>query len=383
MQLNEAIANQIIKRTMQIIPYPINVMDDKGRIIGSDDQTRLQQKHEGAVLAINECRVVDIDEATAQNLKGVKPGINLPIIYLDKIIGVIGISGKPDQVRHYGELVKMTAELIIEQAALMSRVEWDKRHREELVLQLIQGTKLNDNQLNTLAERLELDLNQPRIAAVIKVIPEQQTPFSSDHLRQLVNALEQFDRHNLVATLSVSNNDIVVLIPISHRHHGWSKHVETKRMNQLLRQVKTFKQFSVKVALGEYFPGLAGLAHSYETAQLTMQSVANQAGELFFYHDYKLPALMSSIINEPWKAEQLRQPYAALQQYDAKGLLTRTLSEYFRQNCDTSRTCQRLHIHRNTLRYRLEKIEQLTSLSVSHLPDKLQLYLAMTLFEYN
>ncbi|GAK83569.1 sugar diacid utilization regulator SdaR [Vibrio ponticus] len=83
--------------------------------------------------------MVAIDQATAEHLKGVKPGINLPIIFQDKVIGVIGISGEPDAVHQYGELVKMTAELIIEQAALMSQVEWHKRHREELVMQLIQA----------------------------------------------------------------------------------------------------------------------------------------------------------------------------------------------------------------------------------------------------
>ncbi|MEF1308745.1 sugar diacid recognition domain-containing protein [Vibrio mytili] len=383
MQLNEAIANQIVKRTMKIIPHSINVMDDKGRIIGSGDRTRLHQKHEGAVLAINECRVVDIDEATALHLKGVKPGINFPIIYLERIIGVIGISGNPDQIRHYGELVKMTAELIVEQAALMSQVEWNKRHREELVLQLIRGARLNDNQLTTIAERLGLDLTQPRIAAVVKVIPDKNHTFSLEHLQQLVHLLEYPERDNLVGILSVSKNEVVVLKPISLTDDGWSKQVETKRINQLLRRVKKLSNFSIKIALGEYFSGVDGLTKSYETAQLTMQLIRNQPGEVFFYQDHKLPVLMSSILEEPWKAEQLRQPYDLLKKYDTKGVLIRTVSEYFVQNCDACQTCQTLHIHRNTLRYRLEKTEQITSLKINNLNDKLQLYLAITLFDKN
>ncbi|WP_275129215.1 sugar diacid recognition domain-containing protein, partial [Vibrio vulnificus] len=47
MKLNETIARQIVERTMKIIPYSVNVMDDQGRIIGSGDPSRLQQKHEG------------------------------------------------------------------------------------------------------------------------------------------------------------------------------------------------------------------------------------------------------------------------------------------------------------------------------------------------
>ncbi|PJC87089.1 XRE family transcriptional regulator [Vibrio sp. HA2012] len=380
MQLNETIARQIVARTMKIIPYSINVMDDKGRIIGSGDPARLYQKHEGAVLAITECRIVEIDHATAENLKGVKPGINLPILYLDKIIGVIGISGTPDQVHHYGELVKMTAELIVEQAALMSQVQWNKRHREELVLQLIQGTQLNDTQLSSIAERLELDLSQPRIAVLVKVIPDKNTAFSLEHLQHLVHLLEYPERDNLVGILSVSQKQVVVLKPISLTKNDWSRDTETKRINQLLKRISKEGNFTIKMALGDYFPDVDGLAKSFETAQLTMQIAANKLGNVFFYQDHKLPVLMSSLLSEPWKASQLEHPYKLLLQHDTKGTLVKTLNEYFKQNCDACLTCQVLHIHRNTLRYRMDKIEQITSLDINKLSNLLQLYLALSLF---
>ncbi|WP_394240196.1 sugar diacid recognition domain-containing protein [Vibrio astriarenae] len=382
MQLNEMIARQIVERTMKIIPHSINVMDDKGRIIGSGDQARLHQKHEGAVLAITESRVVEIDEATADHLKGVKPGINLPILYQAQVIGVIGISGKPQDVHHFGELVKMTAELIVEQAALMSQIEWNKRHREELVLQLIKGTTLNEMQLDAIADRLDLDLAQPRIAAVVKVLPEKNKPLSLEHLQQLVHLLEYPERDNLVGILSVSQNEVVVLKPITLTADGWSKETETKRINQLLRRVKKEANFKIKIALGDYFTGLSGLARSYDTAQLTLNSVANRQGEVFFYQDYRLPVIMSSLLNEPWRREQLEQPYLALQKGDSKGLLVKTLKIYFLQNCDSALTCEKLHIHRNTLRYRLEKIEQITSLNINRIDDIMQLYITINLFHW-
>ncbi|CAM3748881.1 sugar diacid recognition domain-containing protein [Vibrio aestuarianus subsp. francensis] len=366
---------------MKIISYSINVMDDKGRIIGSGDSARLHQKHEGAILAINENRVVEIDKATSGYLKGVKPGINLPIIYQEQVIGVVGISGAPSEVRHYGELVKMTAELIVEQAALMAQVQWNKRHREELLLQLIQGSTLNETQLNSIAERLGLDLSQPRIAAVVKVIPEKDTALSLEHLQQLVHLLEYPERDNLVGIISVSLNEVVVLKPISLTHKGWSQDIEAKRVNQLLKRIKKEGKFTIKIALGDYFPTLAGLAKSYQTAKLTMQASDNKPGQVFFYQDDKLPVLLNSIKDEQWRSEQLRQPYTLLESYDTKGILIKTLDSYFAQNCDVHQTCQVLHIHRNTLRYRLEKIEQVTSLKFNNLNDITHLYLAFSCFK--
>ena len=45
-------------------------------------------------------------------------------------------------------------------------MQWDKRHKEELVLQLIRGEGRAD-QLQQVARVLELDLAQPRVVAVL------------------------------------------------------------------------------------------------------------------------------------------------------------------------------------------------------------------------
>lgn len=70
--LKDSTARQIVQRTMSIIPYSVNVMDEFGMIIASGEPSRLHQRHEGAVLALTENRVVEIDLATANRLKGVR-----------------------------------------------------------------------------------------------------------------------------------------------------------------------------------------------------------------------------------------------------------------------------------------------------------------------
>lgn len=376
MQLNATIARQIVERTMKIIHYSVNVMDEQGRIIGSGDPARINQRHDGAILAINDNRVVEIDQATANQLKGVKPGINLPIIFHHQVIGVIGISGVPEAVRNYGELVKMTAELIVEQAALMSQIQWDKRHREELVLQLIQGSELNESQLTTIAERLNLDLNQPRIAAIVKVYPTKGEQLSLEHLQRVVHLLEYPERDNLVGITSVSLNEIVVLKPISLEGDDWAKNIELQRAKKLVKRAAKDGSFSIKIALGGYFPSLQGLAKSYLTAQATLETqIDNQ--DIMFYHNHLLPVLLNGLKNDAWRHEQLCAPLLKLIANDPRGILFKTLKTFFVQNCDLAQTCEALHIHRNTLRYRLEKIELETSLNFNNIQDKTRLYLAV------
>lgn len=381
MQLNTIIARQIVERTMKIIKHSVNVMDNQGRIIGSGDATRLHQKHDGAILAINNLRVIEINLATAQQLQGVKPGINLPIMFQHQAIGVVGISGDPEQVRNYGELVKMTAELIVEQAALMAQIEWNKRHREELVMQLINGSTLNETQLISIAERLEFNLSQPRIAAIIKVLPKKGKQLSLENLQHLVDLLEYPERDNLVGITSVSMNEVVVLKPVTINDTGWSRELEQKRVNKLIKRIDKDASYTIKIALGDYFPTIHGLSQSYLTAKATMEAALNSEQyshqNVFFYQDHTLSVLLNKVKEEPWRYEQLQSPLVKLKQKDTRGSLLKTLTVFFEQNCDLSQTCQVLHIHRNTLRYRLEKIEQETGLKINNISDITRLYLSL------
>lgn len=270
----------------------------------------------------------------------------------------------------------MTAELIVEQADLMAQIQWNKRHREELLLQLIQGSKLNETQLLSIAERLDLDLTQPRVAAAIKVIPKQGTALTLEQLQKLVHLLEYPERDNIVGIVSVSQNEVVVLKPITLVNQTWSKTEEKKRVKRLLKRIAQETDFTIKIAIGDYFPSLAGLSRSYETAQATLACSSTKEA-ILFYQDHKLSVLIKSLLQDDWRREQISHPIKILLKHDGKGVLVKTLSMFFAQNCDLAQTCAELHIHRNTLRYRLEKIEQITSLKINNLDDKIQLYLAL------
>lgn len=73
--LDTKMAQDIVARTMRIIDTNINVMDARGRIIGSGDRERIGELHEGALLVLSRGRVVDIDDAVARHLHGVRRGL--------------------------------------------------------------------------------------------------------------------------------------------------------------------------------------------------------------------------------------------------------------------------------------------------------------------
>lgn len=146
--------------------------------------------------------MVDIDDAVAKHLHGVRQGINLPLRLEGEIVGVIGLTGEPESLRKYGELVCMTAEMMLEQSRLMHLLAQDSRLREELVMNLIQAEE-HTPALSEWAQRLGIDLNQPRVVAVIEVDSGQLGVDSAmAELQQLQNALATPERDNPVAIVS-------------------------------------------------------------------------------------------------------------------------------------------------------------------------------------
>ena len=117
---------------------------------------------------------------------------------------MIGLTGEPESLRKYGELVCMTAEMMLEQSRLMHLLAQDSRLREELVMNLIQAEE-HTPALNEWAQRLGIDLNQPRVVAMIEVDSGQLGVDSAmAELQQLQNALTTPDRNNLVAIVSLT-----------------------------------------------------------------------------------------------------------------------------------------------------------------------------------
>ncbi|HEY0696960.1 MAG TPA: helix-turn-helix domain-containing protein, partial [Micromonospora sp.] len=75
-------------------------------------------------------------------------------------------------------------------------------------------------------------------------------------------------------------------------------------------------------------------------------------------------------------AEQLLAP---LRDYDAahQADLVNTLDTFLRLNGSWTRSAGRLHVHVNTLRYRLQRIEALTGRDLNRFADRVDFYLAL------
>ena len=368
--LNKQLAQEIVDRTMGIIGRNINVMDNTGVIIGSGDNLRIDDIHEGAEIVIKQGSGFDISEKEAEKLHGVKAGINLPITFEGKIVGVIGITGPPDEIKSYGELVKMAAELSLQQAVLINEIQWDDRLKEELVSQIIHFEGKLDSLFYERSKRLGIDLELPRVAMVL-LTPDRKKSLSFLKYRLEKEDLFLMQQDRIVILKKVPSVDsLAIFNHLKKIASGW------------VSTMKTSANLEIKIGIGEYHRGFRGLAKSYEQATNALKTGLRlkASNEIYIFKDYYLPVFLLKA-SDAGLTEGMQPLFEALLQKDAKGELSESLRVIIETNGDMNGAAQKLFIHRNTLRYRLDKITEITGKDPRKMTDLLHLYLSYLIHE--
>src|SRR5699024_2990015 len=153
--LTEEIASLIVEETAKRTDSNINIMNFNGEIIASFDKKRIGTVHEGARKVLECEQMVVLSREESKLLQGTLPGVNLPIIFQDRIVGVIGITGEPEKVTHVADLVKMSTELMMYQNYFTYELEGNIRSQELFIEELLKSEPSNSfiqhlsNQLNT------------------------------------------------------------------------------------------------------------------------------------------------------------------------------------------------------------------------------------------
>ncbi|HVI50176.1 MAG TPA: sugar diacid recognition domain-containing protein [Candidatus Sulfotelmatobacter sp.] len=379
-KLDPALAQSIVSKSMSIIDCNVNIMDIRGVIIASGDQGRIGQVHEGALLVLSHQRAVEIDGEMCRQFHGSKPGINLPLRAEGEIVGCLGLTGNPEELRQPAELLRMAAETMLERETVLRMVARDEHLHEQLTLGLVQ-TGTAAPALANWAEAQGIDLALPRVATVIELDGgDMDADAVSAEIPRLYPVLKDADHKNLVAT--VSRCQVTVLHPALNRKGEWDLEAQRLRAEKLLPPLRDACSVGLKLALGHYFPEAGGLMRSFQVARSTLAIGKLRAPQTsaYFYADIKLPVLLDALRGQ-WQGRELLAPLERLIRHDRQGQLLKTLVRWFACGMQMAATANALEIHRNTLDYRMGRIAEISGLDLSSTEDRVRLYLALQMVD--
>jgi purine catabolism regulator len=140
----------------------------------------------------------------------------------------------------------------------------------------------------------------------------------------------------------------------------------------------------VTVGLGRAERGLAGLRRSFTQAReaRTMARHLFGGGRVLPFSDLGIYRLLCRLEGSEELSAFHEQTLAPLVRYDAGHgtALVPTLEAFFAHHGNVSQTAESLHLHRNSLLYRLERIGEITGLDLNDPDDRFALQLALKIY---
>lgn len=345
-KMNAELAQRIANEIMKIVPYNINIMDKDGVIIASGDFQRLHTLHMGAVHALEKMDSNIVYEDTDTERKGV----NVPIVYNNEVLGVIGLSGNPNKVMQVARIVAVTAQLMIENQ-LLDHVSAIKEGRLKDFLY---------DWIYLKQEEYRGDfLNRAKYFGVNLAIPRTAVIFTGNRVRFSVieNIKRVLEPNEYVVRQRME--DILVLFS------------ETGRLDERLAEILSSNDDLLGCYVGEE-------AMEVRSSILRAQQTRNTAAwlglkdKIVHFEELDLEYLMGNLE----KTKAIEKIKDALAEQNMSGELLNTIRVYATTSRDIPQMCRKLHIHRNTLNYRLQKIWEITGKNPRCIKDLMELYIA-------
>lgn len=130
-----------------------------------------------------------------------------------------------------------------------------------------------------------------------------------------------------------------------------------------------FRQFRYRCGVSDVFHNLEDVPRFRIQAEAALETGSrHQPNEIIFHYEtYFLEAILDSACEKLGAENCILPAIRVLQKADASSSseYLQTLRCYLDCSCHSSAACEVLHIHRNTLNYRLHKIETLTGLDLN------------------
>lgn len=222
------------------------------------------------------------------------------------------------------------------------------------------------------AARLHLDIEARRIVLLVEV-GEDRNGEDMERIRDLFNGrprdfVTAVDEENIIIVKELTQNE---------------DYKDVDRLANTIVDLFNSTEKTVRVAYGTIVNEIKEVSRSYKEAAMALD-----VGKIFF-KDHRVIAY--SVLGIGRLIYQLPIPLCKMfiqeifgdhtpNEFDDETLMT--INKFFENNLNVSETSRQLYIHRNTLVYRLDKLQKQTGLDLRVFEDAITFKIALMVVEY-
>ncbi|WP_169907503.1 helix-turn-helix domain-containing protein [Priestia abyssalis] len=278
----------------------------------------------------------------------------------------------------------ISLELVKEQAIF----DTQQRLKGELVTKLFSGQM--DETIIQKAKNLNFDPTRNYIALIINFdnISNKPKNLEDSMMRNIIQMSNQvfFEKH--LQGIAVRNdNQIVVLLSFHSKVSSSTIISRTKELAKWFQQeidVKNDKT-DVAIGIGRVKKGLLHVHRSLQEAAQCLKFIQNYHfdNKVISYTDLGVQRFILQNSEEEL-IDFIHEVLGPLIEYEQlrKGELLTTLFVYLEQNQNAKKTSDALHVHTNTLNYRLKRIEEILLINLTDSKQLFNIHLAISIYQY-
>ncbi|MCI8964216.1 MAG: PucR family transcriptional regulator [Eubacterium sp.] len=352
------ISNQILQNTVDgikgITKNELCVMDTEGNVLAStsDELSRFVEEGKNFVQS----------PADSQAMNGFQ---FFKIYDETQLEYVVVIQGDSEEVYTIGKILVFQIQSLL--VAYKERYDKDNFIKNLLLDNLLMVDIFNR------AKKLHIEMNARRVAFIIETNKEKDSG-------ALETVRSMFASHTKDFITAVDEKNIILVKEI-----GQKEKLEDleKTAEVIVDMLNTEAMSRVHVAFGTIVKDLKEVSRSYKEAKMALD-----VGKIF-YSDKKVIAYSNLGIGR--LIYQLPMPLCKMfikeifsdktpDQFDEETLST--INKFFENNLNVSETSRQLYIHRNTLVYRLDKLQKSTGLDLRVFDDAITFKIALMVVKY-
>lgn len=271
-----------------------------------------------------------------------------------------------------GENLSVAGRMGVSQLESLSMAYKEKMDKNRFMQNLVLDNLLLVDVYNQ-AKKMNIPVEQRRAVFVIEPKAE-----SENLIQETLKGLYATGRRDFVTAIDEGHVILVKALEKTEDH---------KTLNQtakiIVDTLNMEAMVSVRVAYGTIIDELKDVSKSYKEAYMALEvgRVFYMERNIFAYNDLGIGRLIHQIpisLCEMFMKEVFDGD--VLKQFDEEELAT--VYTFFENNLNISETARQLFVHRNTLVYRLEKIQKKTGLDVRIFDNALTFKIAMMVAEH-
>ena len=337
-------ATDIVTELDKIMPYEVMISDADGVIIASSNIRNVGNVSEAARQCIATNQLVEVEK----NNQGRSIGVTAPLHFEQDLVGTISLLGNPKHVISYVKLVKVTTELLLAQAHTMQMKLQKRQSINDFLQEWLFRTKPYSETFVGRGHLVGIQVNQEYQVIMISNISDMEQALSC--MRAQLEIGDYWYACNTTAYAVITRNADTLA-------------EKTAAIAQTIP--------NCRIGIGQPHTLLNGSLRDATKAIEIGQRLEPQA-MIFDYAQLEFPYKLSTIGDE--------NMFEVVQRLcnDVQGPeLLETVKCYIKNHCEMLSTAKELYIHRNTLKYRMEKIHNITGKDPRSCWDLFYLYTAI------